>query len=125
MPGMRESVLYIGGMPQVLEVYICGTYREDVLLQPCVCEGSDGGKREMLVSAKCVYIASRVDERDGKKYASCNLENNDSVVQVSVSERLVTRLPELKKYMEYECVFEYDRVNSRSEEHTSELQSQR
>lgn len=66
----------------------------------------------MLVNAKCVYIASRVDERDGKRYASCNLENNDSVVQVSVSENLISRLSELKKYMEYACIFEYDRVNS-------------
>lgn len=66
----------------------------------------------MLVSAECVYIASRVDTRDGKRYASCNLENNDSVVQVPVSDSVVPRLESLKKYTQYRCVFEYDRVNS-------------
>lgn len=66
----------------------------------------------MLVSAKCVYIASRIDKRDGKTYASCSLENNDSVVQVSVVDRLVDTLGTLEKYMEYGCVFEYDRINS-------------
>ena len=66
----------------------------------------------MLVGGKCVFIAARVDTRDEKTYGSCNLENNNSVVQLPVAERLLPVLGKLKKYTEYHCIFEYDRINS-------------
>lgn len=66
----------------------------------------------MILGGKCVFIASNVRVKDGKTYASCSLENNDSVLEINVDEQLVPALPTLKKYQEHTCVFEYDKVNT-------------
>ena len=66
----------------------------------------------MLLNAECTFITKQINERDGKKYASCTLENNDSVVQVNVSDRLEAVLESLVKYTKYMCVFEYDKINT-------------
>lgn len=68
----------------------------------------------MLLNAECIFITKQVNERNGKQYASCTLENNDSVVQVNVADRLISILESLVKYTKYMCVFEYDKVNTQN-----------
>lgn len=66
----------------------------------------------MLLNAECVFIAKHVNEREGKRYVSCTLENNDTVVQVNVADRIVSVLESLVKYTKYMCMFEYDKINT-------------